>query len=840
MDESKAITATSGRDEWRLRVLAVPSPTFPRFLLLLLALLTAGVAVGMDLFILTGGGREYVAQTQRCGDVATTGLEPWYSCMEAVQRRLAWFELGGLALAAFLGLTVLAAAPAVVRQRRRLLPLDDRLAAASERVQQLALEGRVRRSPQVMTGPSTVREAFSYGLPGRYRLVLPPALAVRSRTSTFDTVVRHEVAHLNRHDVLIAWSARGLWIALLPLLAVPSVWSLATGDTSRIGYDLPRAALLLLAGGVAAAGVLRAREFDADLTSATSPAQQAALVEILNGVTVSPQRGWRRFISLHPDARTRAATVEHPGLLAQAPVLDAALAGFFAAVAIPLLDYLISHLGHTRVPNVPALIIGAVMGATVGLSLARLALVERAAGGSTTLHKATSRTALAVLTGYLIGGATSLANVGVAPYPLTFAPWAAAAMAGATFVTGGVGILLADVAPRLTPRIYAFAAIGISAVVFAIALWGVDSIVNDVSLGGWGDQAQIAINVLLDYGVHGWVTIVALSVLVLLRLRRGSARAPSWLIQGDGAAPVWEKSPSAPGLRQTLILGACAGLAADVAILAFRLTEGPSASPAEDLQRLVSYAWAWGAAGALTAVALLIVYGLQGLAAALLASPIAAALAATVFVVGNNFTGGHLSLALALNLVWAGITLGVLLLIPLSTLAFIPPAHRATGRRALVAALVAAALGGAVSSSLLVLDDTLSPIAPDGISKEEYLGDYTPWINSEFHRIGQAVQQIGSDQPAPAETARRIRAEVVVPFRYMRDSAASLAVADEGLREVHLELVAGLQLNVAAYEDIAQAYESRDQTLLAAGEEELDRAGQRIVAWSQGLQAMAR
>jgi hypothetical protein len=292
-------------------------------------------------------------------------------------------------------------------------------------------------------------------------------------------------------------------------------------------------------------------------------------------------------------------------------------------------------------------------------------------------------------------------------------------------------------------------------------------------------------------------------------------------------------------VREIFMFGAAAGLAADVSVLAFRLITGPSA-PAEFEQRLISYAWVFGAAGAVTAVALLTVYGVESLAAALLASPVAAVLGATVFVGGNEWAGGHLSVVDALRFVRAGIPLAVLLLIPLSALAFIPWRPRTSRRPALVAALVAALLSATVSGSALALHDTLSPLASSDVSREEYLGDYAPWVNSEFHRIGQAIQRMNSDQLSPSERARRIRSDVVVPFRYLRDSAAGLEIADQDLREAHLDLVSSLKLDVAGYEHIAQAYESRDQALLATGTQELDRAEPPIRAWVEGLRASAR
>ena len=71
--------------------------------------------------------------------------------------------------------------PAVLERRRRLRPLSAGLAGAGERVAELACAAGLVRPPVAMLGPTTMRDAFCYGVPYRYRLALPPAAAIRWR-----------------------------------------------------------------------------------------------------------------------------------------------------------------------------------------------------------------------------------------------------------------------------------------------------------------------------------------------------------------------------------------------------------------------------------------------------------------------------------------------------------------------------------------------------------------------------------------------------------------------------------------------------------------------------------
>ena len=119
----------------------------------------------------------------------------------------------------------------MIELRRRLRAAGTPLAPAVERFDALAREVGIARAPKLVVGPSTLRDAFSYGTPGRYRVALPPAIIVRWRDPrTFDPLVRHELAHVAYHDVAAAWLARSMWLVVAPLLMLPFLTALVFGD----------------------------------------------------------------------------------------------------------------------------------------------------------------------------------------------------------------------------------------------------------------------------------------------------------------------------------------------------------------------------------------------------------------------------------------------------------------------------------------------------------------------------------------------------------------------------------------------------------------------------------
>ena len=235
--------------EVRLRpnVLAHPSPTTGRFLLLIGTLLSVGLLAGT---LLHNGllGDRWAQAALACfqqGNTAApsldvddpTGLiaqnEIVSSCLAPAERTRALVSVGGALVIGLLGLVVVLVVPTVLRRRHRLRPAGPRLQGAVDRIAELSTQAGLRRTPRVMVGPAAQRDAFVFGLPGRYTIVLPTALVVRHRQAAmFDPVVRHELAHIGRRDVPFAWLATGVWVAAIPVLVAPLVVAAARRDFS--------------------------------------------------------------------------------------------------------------------------------------------------------------------------------------------------------------------------------------------------------------------------------------------------------------------------------------------------------------------------------------------------------------------------------------------------------------------------------------------------------------------------------------------------------------------------------------------------------------------------------
>lgn len=171
-------------------LLAYPAPSTSRFVLLLVALLGSGLFVG-DWLHSQVAGSAYVDAYRNCQTLAQEqvpgpdGLEQMTArppaldaCRMSIERDRAAFVLGGGVAVGVGGLVVLYVAPHVIARRRRLRPLGTGLEPARRRFAELAVEAGLARCPILVLGASAQRDAFSFGAPGRYVVVLPPALAV--------------------------------------------------------------------------------------------------------------------------------------------------------------------------------------------------------------------------------------------------------------------------------------------------------------------------------------------------------------------------------------------------------------------------------------------------------------------------------------------------------------------------------------------------------------------------------------------------------------------------------------------------------------------------------------
>jgi Zn-dependent protease with chaperone function len=215
--------------------LILQSATAMRFALVIAAMLSTGLFIGASVFGATHGS-EFAAAGSAClsggTDLTSESVEQALGtsdCLAPLESEYARYAVGGAALVAAGALLAVAIAPSLITRRRSLRPLGPKLRLAEIRVLGLCVEAGLRSPPRLLVGRSRQRDAFCFGLPGRYMIALPPVLAISPDSARFDAVIRHEIAHIRHHDVAFAWLTKTAWYVLAPLLVIPAVLFLVTG-----------------------------------------------------------------------------------------------------------------------------------------------------------------------------------------------------------------------------------------------------------------------------------------------------------------------------------------------------------------------------------------------------------------------------------------------------------------------------------------------------------------------------------------------------------------------------------------------------------------------------------
>jgi Zn-dependent protease with chaperone function len=706
----------------RPNVLAHPSPTTGRFLLLIATLLSVGLLAGN---LVHNGvlARSWAAAVRTCSGVADAAVPNpstpadliahnsiMVDCVAPSERTRAWFSLGGAGLVLVLGLAVVVLVPRVLRRRFRLRPAGPRLDGAVHRIGELASMAGLRRPPGLLLGTAAQRDAFVFGLPGRYNVVLPTALAVRWRQeSVFDPVVRHELAHIRRHDVPFAWLATGVWIAAIPVLAAPIVVSVATRDFSLTAAYLWRAVVVMVVLWLVQRQALRSREHDADLHAARQAGDWRPLCSVLELNNRTPG-WWQRVRSHHPTVAHRLQVLADPGRIRGVSVVDGLAAGFLTALALPLIQTVV-QVAATGTPifswsmHISAALVGPVAGLAVGVGLWRQAMIDRVTGATTWPGGAV----LGVVAGLVIGQLIGLDNLGLDEETSTSIPVAVLVGAAAVLLSAATGQLWADAAARLPggPRSWWIGFV-VNALIFTLSLWAIRWVpvtLSAAAIGGFG-ATDLAISLGGLVGTALYVTAVPLIVAAAAMVwRRRHLPTPPWLVDGPPPpAPSTSISARDPSLLWAVLAGVIPGLTAAVLVHLHRLAVG---RPMTDDERIGRYLF-WLAMGTLVALTVsfitLAAIPRSGPAIGLLTGSVAASVTALGIVAANTFLIGNI---LDLSFWWTTIVgtttlwlAGYLLLLPLALAAWPAPWRNVPGW---LLALVTALASGMVAVVLFTV-----------------------------------------------------------------------------------------------------------------------------------------
>ena len=825
-------------------VLAYPSPATARYLVLVGALLTAGLFVG-NWFYTQVHGDVWADTLLRCsrlsGEGATTeqllaDQAASATCQADVERTRTLYALAGGAFALVVALTLLFVAPLVVRRRRGLRPLGAPLAGAAERFEALAAHARVSARVTPLIGPSTLRDAFSFGAPGRYAVALPPAVAVRWRDPTlFDPLVRHELAHARQRDIALAWLTRSVWYAVAPLLLAPVVLSVLEGDLSILPSYLWRAALLAGVFALLSAALLRAREHAADLRASRWQGDVDSMTRVIGSARAVPGRGPRGLVARHPTPDERVQVLHEPHRVARLDVWEGLTGAFLAGLAGPLIVSALSpglaasgRTMHSYV--VAALVLGPLVGSSVGLAVWRAAFVARVRGETAGVLAV----ALGAGLGLSLGLGASLATAGlpglsgIGDSRGLVIP--GLACAGATVLSGGLAHLYADLAPRFRRAAWCrLLTLVVNAALFAAVFWAGYVLQAMVEAGGWALGRIVLMDLLTSWQVLVIELALAVAAGVALALHSPEETRP-WQLEGETPAS-WERVRR-PGLVSTTGLGVAGGLAATAVIVVYRLVTGPSSTDAETWDRFEGFQWAVAVSAAVVGAVLVVRDPHRGGGAALLAVPVAATTGAVGYLAFNTVLGGDL----ALSFVWL-VFRPILVLACYVMWALATPAYALGRLRRAGAGVRHIPAGVGRTGTVVVLVTTLvlgAMAAASAIAARSYLVGYNPFagddvaatdgtvaayrvevmlpLSQEYDALGARALEIDADATLDgAGRAELMQAEVVQPVLDLRERWSDPRTDEAELVSAHQAALAALDTAAQKYQAAAVGYVATDQ-----------------------------
>ncbi|MFD8543228.1 M48 family metalloprotease [Streptomyces sp. NPDC059649] len=341
------------------------------------------------------------------------------------------------------------------RRQRRSTPLAETpFRGVAEAVESLVREARLSREPTVMVDPRLASGAYVTGQRGRPLLMLGPELLVLREQSDhgrriFESVVRHELAHLRTGDlqaynVLTVFRPSNLFAGAFIAFAMTLDVLNRNSTPAAMVVALARVVLLTLLGELIVRAYLRIREHHADVHAGTTdPEGLLAALGALgaeadggDGAGAARLRSWLRH---HPMGTDRLGVARTPGrVLASSPgrvFLGATVAG----VLLPTLqDMLLRFYGprdNFFTPTLCGLLVGVGLTLFVGFTLWRH---QWYAGGPARLGRSALTgviVAAGVVTGSWLALYTRVSGYGLSGIPLA-ASFLAALAAAAVLLCG--------------------------------------------------------------------------------------------------------------------------------------------------------------------------------------------------------------------------------------------------------------------------------------------------------------------------------------------------------------------------------------------------------------------
>lgn len=420
----------------RLNPFLFPSETVIRFILLNVALLGVTLYAYLQIGVVVFRGSwepTQLACLHKLQPLAPNSSDPlarlqqaelyakeWQECTRPVVFAQGLWMLAGVAFVLGLAFILYWIFPRRILLRQRLVPLseEDAPEIAAE-LHALVRQAGLPYQPRFVWNPlDTSVSGQAFGRRGSYAVALTGGLASKYYTDlpAFRAVVLHELAHLHNEDIDISYFTIAVWQAFVFLCLLPlGLALLATGlsdllfKSLLVLYTIPLVLLVFLTRN----GVLRIREYYADLRVTAWEGPSGAIDRVLSAMSPAPGSFWKRIASFHPDPAHRRQTLADPGPLFKMSFREAFSVGLATSVAIPNLVSLFNNLLDTRpdlTNTLPALFFAPLAMGITGLGAYRISFAQlvRERRPARLFHLA-SGLALGIMLGFIIsfGGAIS-------------------------------------------------------------------------------------------------------------------------------------------------------------------------------------------------------------------------------------------------------------------------------------------------------------------------------------------------------------------------------------------------------------------------------------------------
>lgn len=349
----------------RLNPFIFPADTQMRFMLLIVAVLGAGVFSYFYLYTAIAGA-QYTRDLIACQDAAAAlyphdlaaQIATREACVEPLEQAQAAWIIGGTLLLFATGAIVYWRTPARKIRLSRLTPLTDEDAPdVIVYVAEICREIGLGRAPLLMWNPlDPVKRGVAFGRLGCSYVALSGGLVTQFYTDrpAFRAVVLHELAHLRNADTDISYFAVAIWQAFVLVALAPfAIGLLATllralDDLGLVLNLAWRAAVLAALVYVTRSAILRTRELYADVRALSWDGAGGALDRVLAQLSGTRAGRWPALLAMHPDPTIRRRTIEQTHRLLHMGGWEAFGTGFATMLACANLFTLFALLLPSR------------------------------------------------------------------------------------------------------------------------------------------------------------------------------------------------------------------------------------------------------------------------------------------------------------------------------------------------------------------------------------------------------------------------------------------------------------------------------------------------------------